>query len=206
MNKAVFLDRDGTINADKEYLWRIEDFEFLPGAVEALRLLKQAGFLLIVISNQSGVARGYYTESDIIRLHTWMERALASQGVKLDGIYYCPHHPDGTVEQYRKNCDCRKPMVGLFLRAAKEHAIDFSQSYAVGDKLRDCAVCKTTDCRGFLIGDKEPLAQREAVKAGRVPRVRYAKDLLDCAQVICKSPAAASSSPPPAKTTSKCPT
>lgn len=186
MNKAVFLDRDGTINREKEYLWRIEDFEFLPGAVEGMKMLKAEGFMLIIITNQSGVARGYYTEDDIERLHTWMKQELSAQGINLDAIYYCPHHPKGCQERYRRECECRKPKTGLFLRAAMEFDIDFSQSYAIGDKLRDCAICKATKCRGFLIGENETPERISAVKCGAVQRVSYAKDLLSCAKLICE--------------------
>ena len=108
-NKAVFLDRDGTINIDKGYLYRISDFEFLPGAVEALRNLQEAGYLLIIITNQSGIGRGYYTEEDFAVLTDYMKGELSKSGVNISGVYYCPHLPDAEVERYRKICTCRKP-------------------------------------------------------------------------------------------------
>ena len=151
-NKAVFLDRDGTINIDKGYLYRISDFEFLPGAVDALKMLQSAGYLLIIITNQSGIGRGYYTEEDFMRLTDYMKSELAKSGVNISGVYYCPHLPDAEVERYRKICDCRKPATGLFERAVHDFNIDLSRSYAIGDKERDCAICSVSDCKGFLIG------------------------------------------------------
>lgn len=152
MSKAVFLDRDGTINVDKGYLYRISDFEFLPGAVDALRMLQEAGYLLIIITNQSGIGRGYYTEEDFAVLNEYMKSELLKSGVKISGVYYCPHLPNAEVERYRKVCTCRKPSLGLFERAVHDFDIDLSQSYAIGDKERDIAICSASACRGFLIG------------------------------------------------------
>ena len=97
MNKAVFLDRDGTINVDKEYLSRIEAFEYLPGTIEGLKILQDAGYLLIIVTNQSGIARGYYREEDYLNLENWMVNDLAQKGIKISASYYCPHHPNGKV-------------------------------------------------------------------------------------------------------------
>lgn len=163
--KAVFLDRDGTINADKNYLYRIEDFEFLPGAVEALRLLQASGYLLIIITNQSGIARGYFTEEDFMKLTDFMLAELEKSGVKISAVYYCPHLPDGEVPEYRKVCSCRKPKTGLFEQAVKDFGIDLSESFAIGDKPRDCAVCETTPCRGFLIGGESTCANVKSVSS-----------------------------------------
>lgn len=176
MNRAVFLDRDGTLNVDRDYLYRIEDFEFLPGAVEGLRLLQEAGFLLVVITNQSGIARGYYTEDDFTKLTSWMTGELRRQGVKLAGVYYCPHLPDGAVSEYRMDCPCRKPKTGLFDRAVRELDISLTHSFAVGDRLRDCAVCTPSGCRGFLIGGSAPLPEG----------IQPATSLLDAARKILR--------------------
>ena len=156
MNKAVFLDRDGTINIDKGYLYKISDFEFLPNAVEALKILQNAGYLLIIITNQSGIGRGYYTEEDFMKLNEYMKNELRKNGVNISGVYYCPHLPDAKIERYRKVCECRKPSLGLFERAVHDFDIDLSQSYAVGDKLRDCSICLKSECRGFLINAPSP--------------------------------------------------
>lgn len=134
---AVFLDRDGVINEDRGYVHRWEDFSFLPGAIEALRRLQQKGYLLVVITNQSAVARGLCTEADVLALHERMRAFLREQGIELTGIYYCPHHPQGSVSDYAIACSCRKPEPGMILRAAQEHGIDLSRSLLVGDKLSD---------------------------------------------------------------------
>ena len=143
INKAIFLDRDGTINIDKDYIYKVSDFEFIDQAPEALKLLQDGGFQLIIITNQSGIARGYYTEEDYEKLNDWLLKTLTEQyGVNITASYFCPHHPEAVVEKYRKNCNCRKPKLGLFERAIAEHDIDLSSSYAIGDKLRDLAICE----------------------------------------------------------------
>ena len=154
LRPAVFLDRDGTINVDKGYLCRIEDFEYLQGAVEGLRHLKEWGYLLVVITNQSGIARGYYRKEDFCKLTEWMLTDLRAKGVSVDRVYYCPHHPEGIVKEYAVACDCRKPGTGLFYRAAKELGIDFDRSIAIGDKERDLAICNETGVTGILLSSR----------------------------------------------------
>jgi D-glycero-D-manno-heptose 1,7-bisphosphate phosphatase len=154
-HKAVFLDRDGTINADKPYLYKITDFEFLPGAREALSLLSEAGYRLVIVTNQSGVARGYYGKRDVEALHDWLRKTLAQNGVNVAGIYYCPHHPQGGVEAYRRDCGCRKPGLELFYRAASELELDVESSIAIGDRLRDLQICQVSGCGGYLLGGGE---------------------------------------------------
>lgn len=186
-SKAIFLDRDGTINVEKDYLFRIDDFEFLPGVIEALKLLQDAGYLLIIITNQSGIARGYYTEDDYHILNDWLLETLRSQGVRISGVYYCPHHPEALVPAYRKNCTCRKPRLGLYEKAIADFNIDLASSFTIGDKIRDCAICNSTDCRGYLIHHNEKTEVIEAVKNGEYERVEYADDLLAAAQRILSS-------------------
>ena len=129
-NKAVFIDRDGTINVDVHYLNNPKEFEMYPGVGEGVKKLKDNGFKIIIITNQSGIARGYFTEEVLSKIHERMEIEFNVFDVKLDGIYYCPHHPDD-------NCDCRKPQIGLFEKAIIEHDIDVDKSYMIGDKLLD---------------------------------------------------------------------
>jgi D-glycero-D-manno-heptose 1,7-bisphosphate phosphatase len=135
--KAAFLDRDGVINVDRAYVHRWEDFEFLPGAVEAMRRLQDAGYALVVVTNQSGVARGYYGEDDVARLHEAMAAALAQAGVRLAAVEHCPHHPGGRVARYAVACDCRKPAPGMILRAARALELDLAASVMFGDKASD---------------------------------------------------------------------
>lgn len=184
MNKAIFLDRDGTLNVEKNYLYRIEDFEWLPGAIEALRLLQDAGYLLIIVTNQSGIGRGYYTEEDYLKLEKWMARTLEEQGVNLSAVYHCPHLPDAQVKEYRKDCACRKPKLGMFQQAIADFDVDVDSSFAIGDKIRDCAICATTGCKGFLVAENERPEIIRQVKDGEYRGVRYAKDLLESAKII----------------------
>lgn len=155
MNKAVFLDRDGTINKEKNYLYKIDDFEFIPGVLEGLRKLQDLGLLLVIVTNQSGIARGYYTEEDFQKLNNWMISKLNENGIVVSGVYYCPHLPDAKIERYKKDCICRKPKLGLFTRASIDLNINVNNSYAIGDRLRDCSICKDTTCRGFVIRNEE---------------------------------------------------
>jgi D-glycero-D-manno-heptose 1,7-bisphosphate phosphatase len=134
---AIFLDRDGTLNVDHGYVHEIDNFEFIEGAIEACLKLKEMGFLLVLVTNQSGIARGKFTEDQFFRLTEWMDWSLADRGVDLDGIYFCPHHPEAVVEEYKQVCDCRKPQPGMFFTAKEELNIDMAASYMVGDKLED---------------------------------------------------------------------
>ncbi len=134
---AVFLDRDGVINQDTGYVSCIDDFHFIDGAIEALQLLKKKGYSLVVVTNQSGIARGYYSEEQFMQLTEWMDWSLADRDVDLDGIYYCPHHPTAGEAPYHQECNCRKPAPGMLLDAARELDIDLAASYMVGDKAAD---------------------------------------------------------------------
>ena len=184
MNKAIFLDRDGTINVEKEYLFRIEDFEFLPGVINSLKMIKDNGYLIIIITNQSGIARGYYTEDDFRKLNDWMLDELKTQGIIVDAVYYCPHHPNAKVEQYRAYCNCRKPGLGLFDKAINDFDIDLSKSYAIGDKIRDCSICDSSPCRGFLIANNEDPEIIESVRRGQYKNIKYAIDLASAVRKI----------------------
>ena len=139
---AIFLDRDGTINVDHGYVHEIDNFEFIDGVIDALRQLKEMGYALVVVTNQSGIARGKFTEAQFETLTEWMDWSLADRDVDLDGIYYCPHHPTEGEAPYRQVCDCRKPAPGMLLDAAKELDIDLVNSYMVGDKGADMQAAK----------------------------------------------------------------
>lgn len=186
MNKAVFLDRDGTINVEKNYLYKIEDFEFLPGVIDGLRLLQEKGFLLIIITNQSGIARGYYSVEDYQKLNSWMLETLKEQGITISDVYYCPHLPRAVLHEFKKECNCRKPKLGLFNKAVLDHNIDISCSYSIGDKLRDLSICNIYGCSGFLIGKNESESIIEAVKSDQIKNISYENSLLSCALKICK--------------------
>jgi len=131
-NKALFLDRDGTINVEKNYVYKIEDFEFIEGIFELIRNYQTQGFLIFIITNQSGIARGYYSEDDFNKLTNWMLNQFKKEGISIAKVYHCPHHPDFT-----EPCDCRKPKPGMLLQAIKEFNIDPETSVLIGDKQRD---------------------------------------------------------------------
>jgi D-glycero-D-manno-heptose 1,7-bisphosphate phosphatase len=187
MNKAVFLDRDGTINVEKKYLHRIKDFEFLPGVLEGMSILQHASFKLIVITNQSGIGRGYYTEEDLLILHNWILSELLKHDIRIEAIYYCPHLPNAKIQKYKMLCNCRKPAIGLYTKAIHEHNISIEKCWTIGDKIRDCQICEITECRGFLIGENEDIEVIEAVQKGLYKNVRYEKDLLTAAKSILET-------------------
>lgn len=132
MNKALFLDRDGVVNVEKNYVYKIEDFEFMPGIFDLCKKYQNQGYLIIIFTNQAGIARGFYTEKDFQILTTWMVEQFQQNGVKISNVYHCPHHPDFTGE-----CECRKPNPGMLLKADKDFNIDFENSIVVGDKQSD---------------------------------------------------------------------
>lgn len=139
---AIFLDRDGTINVDHGYVSEIDNFEFIDGVIDAMRELKRMGFALVLVTNQSGIARGMFSEDQFMQLTEWMDWSLADRDVDLDGIYFCPHHPEAIVEELRQSCDCRKPEPGMLLTAQQELNIDIASSYMVGDKIEDMLAAK----------------------------------------------------------------
>jgi len=154
-NRAVFIDRDGTINVDTHYIGDPDRFVMYKGVGEGVRRLKDMGYLIIVVTNQSGIARGYFTIEDLMKVHERMEYEFASFGVRLDGIYYCPHHPDD-------GCPCRKPNTALFEQAIKEHNIDVAGSFMIGDKELDIIAGKRIGLKTILIPEldmRENLAQ-----------------------------------------------
>jgi D-glycero-D-manno-heptose 1,7-bisphosphate phosphatase len=134
---AAFLDRDGVINEERNYVYRVEDFRFLPGALEACREFVQAGYLLVIITNQAGIARGYYDTRDFEKLTGWMKERFVEAGAPLTAVYHCPHHPEANIESLRVVCDCRKPAPGLILQARRDLGVDLRRSFLVGDKLSD---------------------------------------------------------------------
>lgn len=150
--RAVFLDRDGVVVKEPpHYAHRIDQLRLVAGSAQAIRQLNFRDFLVIVISNQAGVARGYFKEEDTKRFNDEMVRRLKKQGAKIDAVYYCPHHPEGTVTQYRIACDCRKPAPGMIKTAAKELGINLRKSFIVGDKWSDIDAGKNAGCKGYLV-------------------------------------------------------
>ena len=143
---AIFLDRDGTINVDHGYVHEIDNFRVYRRCHRCHAELEEMGYALVMVTNQSGIARGIFTEDTFMQLTEWMDWSLADRDVDLDGIYFCPHHPEGVVEEYRQQCDCRKPEPGMLLSAQKELNIDMAASYMVGDKIDDMLAAKSRRC------------------------------------------------------------
>ena len=149
--EAVFLDRDGTLIEEVGYLDRAERVELYPYSADALRALNRAGLRIVMVTNQSGVARGFFSESVVEAVHAHIERLLADAGAHIDAYYYCPHHPDGKVIEYARVCDCRKPGRGLVDRAARELGIDPRRSFTVGDRWLDVALARAIGGAGVLV-------------------------------------------------------
>lgn len=180
--KAVFLDRDGVINIDKKYVGRWEDFEFVSGAVEGMQLLQSAGYIIVVVTNQSGIARGYYTEEQYQFLTKRMLETLAKKGVHLSGVYYCPHYPMGIVEEYRVSCSCRKPEPGLILEAATDLNISLKDSFLVGDKPSDIQAARAAGISIAYSVSSDNFATKESTQADA-----HFDNLLTCSKYIVEN-------------------
>ncbi|SDP05549.1 D-glycero-alpha-D-manno-heptose-1,7-bisphosphate 7-phosphatase [Selenomonas ruminantium] len=147
--KAVFFDRDGTLNVDIAYLHRLEDFVWIEGAKEAIKYVNDKGYLAILVTNQSGVARGFYPEEDIQAVYDWMNAELAKIGAHLDALFYCPHHPQGKILQYTKACNCRKPATGMVDEACCHFHINRVKSFLVGDSDNDMECARRAGLTGI---------------------------------------------------------
>jgi D-glycero-D-manno-heptose 1,7-bisphosphate phosphatase len=185
MKQAVFLDRDGVIIREEGYISDPRRLQLLPGSGDAIRLFNRSAITTVVITNQSGVARGFFSEGAIAEMNRAMTERLEEQGACLDGIYYCPHHPEGIIESFRKVCDCRKPATGLLTRAARDHGIELSRSYLVGDKRSDMECACRAGVKGILVltgyGAEE---YRLMSPAPAAKPVFVGDDLLDAARWI----------------------
>ena len=176
---AVFLDRDGTINEQMGYINHVSRFQMLPRAAQAIRKLNDKDIPVIVVSNQSGLARGYFPKKVLDDVHVKMNRALTDGGAHVDGIYYCPHHPEAKEAEYRKACDCRKPKIGLFTQAAADLELDLSKSYVVGDRFSDLKAAANCGATGILVlsgygrGDLEYVGPELDIKPDHVAEDLY---------------------------------
>jgi len=194
MKRAVFFDRDGTLIDEVGYLRTPGQVRLKPGAAEMIRRIKQAGLLVVVVSNQSGVARGLFTASDVDRANERMRELLAKEGARIDAFYYCPHLPTGTVPAYAKECDCRKPKPGLLHQAAQDFDIDLTESFMVGDAPRDVEAGRSAHCRTIFVGDLAAVDEgaREQLEASADVSVA---GLTEVADHILASPADAQTRP-----------
>jgi len=160
MQKALFLDRDGVINVEKDYLYKIEDFEFIEGIIPLCKYYQNNGYKIFVVTNQSGIARGYYSEDDFSKLSEWMIEEFLKYGVKIQKIYYCPHHPEISGE-----CECRKPHAKMLLDAKKEFDLDMKNSIMIGDKERDIEAGLNAGVeRNYLFDERGSIKKSKATK------------------------------------------
>jgi D-glycero-D-manno-heptose 1,7-bisphosphate phosphatase len=176
---ALFVDRDGTLIREVNYLCAVEQIEILPGVAQALRLLRERGFKLVMVTNQSVIARGRLSEAGLREIHAALSAKLGADGAKLDAIYYCPHHPTEGIGEYRVSCDCRKPNTGMIDRAAEDLDVDPGRSFVVGDQMTDVELARKVGASAILIGRDGAAA--EAARALNVPVV---DDLLQAAHWI----------------------
>lgn len=147
---AVFFDRDGVLNVDHGYTYRQQDFVWMTGAIQTIRFFNEHNYQVFVVTNQSGIARGYYSEEDVVLLHKFMNTELNKEGVHIDAFYYCPHHIDGKILKYQKACKCRKPAPGMIHRACQDWSVDIENSFVIGDRTSDIEAANNAGMRGFL--------------------------------------------------------
>ena len=184
MEKYIFLDRDGTINVEKHYLHKIEGFEYENGVLEALEGLQKLGYKFIIVTNQAGIAKGYYTERDYLILEEFIEKDLLKKGIIIQKTYHCPHHPQGKIP-YNVNCECRKPKTGMFIKAIEEFNIDIENSYMVGDRFTDLKPADELGIYPVLIktgygeDQLDALIQSDKTIEGKFKRVMVVENLMD---------------------------
>lgn len=182
MKKAAFLDRDGVINHDHAYVYRPEEFDFIDGVFDAARSLVQAGYELVIVTNQSGIGRGYYSEYDFDLCCQWMKEQFAKEGAPITAVYFCPHHPEKALDAYRCQCNCRKPEPGMILQAQKEHHYDLAHSLMVGDKPSDMKAAEQAGIGTRILVGKNGLT----TPALQAPATHTALNLLEACQIFLK--------------------
>jgi D-glycero-D-manno-heptose 1,7-bisphosphate phosphatase len=176
-HSAVFLDRDGTIIREVNYLSRLEEIELLPSAAAAIAILNQHQIPVILVTNQSGVARGKFTESFVRECHIYLQKLLQNENAHIDGFFYCPHHPEAGNPPYKTACSCRKPAPGMLLAAAEKHHLNLQQSYVVGDKLIDVELGLNTGAKGILVETGYGLKEKKQLENSKIKPDKICKDL-----------------------------
>jgi D-glycero-D-manno-heptose 1,7-bisphosphate phosphatase len=187
MKPAVFADRDGTLCEEVNYLGDPDKLVMLPGAAKGVAMLNAAGIAVVVVTNQSGVARGYFSENDVVHVNDKLIELLAIEGARVDGVYYCPHHEEKGLPPYNVKCDCRKPAPGLILKAARELNLDLSHSFVAGDKMSDIGAAPRAGCVGGVLvetgyGGSEPVSV--AADAFEIKPIHTAPDFHSAAKWI----------------------
>lgn len=176
--KALFLDRDGVINEEKNYVHRIEDFEFMEGIFELLSYAQSKGFLLIVITNQAGIGRGYYTEKDFHKLNEWMVNQFQEKGITIERVYYCPYHATKGIGGYKKESEHRKPAPGMILQASQELGIDLSRSILIGDKESDIEAGTRAGIKNTILLKSNRNPSQNTKAAHSIDQLMEAKELI----------------------------
>lgn len=187
MNKAVFLDRDGTIIKEIGYLSNINDIILIDGAIQAIRRLNQNGFKIIVTTNQSGIARGFFTEEKLTEIHVYIDKILKENNAIIDDWLYCPHHREGTVEQYKTECNCRKPRTGMILSSSEKYNLSLDDSFIIGDSIRDIKLGVNAGVTPILVLTGYGMENLTRIREECIANDRYhvARDILDASRIIC---------------------
>ncbi|TAK55965.1 MAG: HAD-IIIA family hydrolase [Bacteroidetes bacterium] len=187
MRGGIFFDRDGTINEEVSYLSSPEQLRLIPRSAQAIHDARAAGFFVFIISNQAGVARGYLTEEGVEQINSSLLRMLQAEHATIDGIYYCPHHPELGEAPYRLDCDCRKPHIGMMLQAQREFGVDFSRSFVIGDKVSDIATANNAGAKGILVKTGYGREAMNLLSAKNVTPAYIAEDAFDAVQFITRN-------------------
>jgi len=185
-NIAVFLDRDGTVNEEIDYLTSPRDLHLIARSAEAIRRANDLGLTVVIVTNQSGVARGLLTEAELLVVHRALIERLAAENARVDGIYYCPHHPSEGTDEYRKECDCRKPKTGMIDRAVREFRVDPARSYVIGDRTVDVGMAKNAGARAILVLTGYGRAELGLCERDGIPLDYVADDLYDAMEFVAR--------------------
>jgi D-glycero-D-manno-heptose 1,7-bisphosphate phosphatase len=187
MDKVIFLDRDGTINREDGYITRVDQLHLYEGALPALRMLKEMGYRIVIVSNQAGVAKALLTEKALVEINNALLSMLRAQGILIDRLYYCPHHPDAVVPEYKKDCECRKPKTGMVMRAVNELGVSVEGAYMIGDKLTDVELARNFGGRGILLLTGYGKEEMKKLDPQKHKPVYIGKDILDAVEWIKKN-------------------
>ncbi|HEX5474471.1 MAG TPA: HAD family hydrolase [Vicinamibacterales bacterium] len=188
MRPAIVLDRDGTLIEEAGYLDRLERLVFYPWSIDAVRVLARAGFAIVVVTNQAGVARGIVREAFVAEAHDHIRAKIEAAGAHVDGFYYCPHHPEAKIDRYRLACDCRKPQPGLIRRAARDLDLDLARSWAIGDRWHDLQAGAAVGARGILVRTGYGRTEEATPPGGFTPEA-VVDDVMAAASLILRSSA-----------------